>query len=115
LSNKYSRLYLDGGIRVVKKRKSLSIGEIIATAFANLLRHIRTEPIQQLSTLHSHWGYVDDTLSLVLGTKRAADLFVSTLEASMAPLRWKHSISTTEADFLDLHIETSLDQKQLLT
>ena len=63
LENKHIRI----GATILRKKRSLSIGETIATAAANIHRDISFEPIltraKSEGIIKKHYGYVDDTLT----------------------------------------------------
>jgi hypothetical protein len=112
LEHKYFRVCVSKvsrGSQVVEvlylhKLKSLSIGEHIATAFANILRHCLTSEAVQHASVVKHWGYVDDTLSFVVGNSSDVSHFVHTFDNAINPLEWDHDIQCDAQHFLDIQI-----------
>lgn len=109
LEHKFFKVCLrrSGGrtVLLLHKLRSLSIGEHIATAFANILRHALTIDVVDSSPfLIKHWGFVDDTLSILVCNQNQMRTFVSDLDSAIAPLRWVHEIDTASQHFLDIDI-----------
>ena len=106
LTHKYFSMAVNGTILCLKKLKSLSIGEHIATAFANILRYDLITPVLRLSNniVAKHYGYVDDVLSICVADQPAIVAFIAALDDAIAPLKWEHSVSSTSQHFLDVQI-----------
>jgi len=62
----------------VLKQASLSSGELIATAFANILRHVLTHNTVCSKHVVRHCGYVDDTLTILKGKPHEIAHFLET-------------------------------------
>ena len=109
LEHKYFRVCVSGRILYLKKLRSLSIGEHIATAFANILRHALTcGVLSRYQFVHKHWGFVDDTLSVCVCSQAELDSFMQELDDAIKPLRWEHVIDSQQQHFLDLNAHASI-------
>ena len=74
------------------------------------MRHELTAEIAKKAP--KHWGYIDDTLSFIVGTRHSAQSFCADLDGAIAPLKWEHSISSDSQHFLDIQVTayTSVDR-----
>lgn len=108
LDTKYFKVQVSGGMYICKKRRSLSIGEFIATGLATLHRHARCQRIFSNPSIDAlvlrHYAYIDDTLSILVCRDNEVSLVVEQFNSSIMPMRWEHTISTTDCHFLDVSI-----------
>ena len=93
--------------RIMMKKRSLSIGEKIATAAANLHRDISFENIIDRAILAgkiTHYSaYVDDTLSFVSGSDHSIHNLMRELnDFDPEQFNWEFQFHRTTANFLDL-------------
>ena len=100
---------------VLHKLQSLSIGEHIATAFANILRHSLTLNVIQNPIVQLHYGYVDDTLSVLVCQRSDVDAFSEDMNNEIAPMRWTHEISSTRMNFLDIDVKCLVSNSRVVT
>ena len=90
---------------VLHKCESLSIGEHIATAAANIYRHHKiVHVVSSFATspdcaLVRHYGYVDDTLTLLIARSCTVSRFITSIDVAISPMIWEHSHSTSAQDF----------------
>ena len=94
------------------KLRSLSIGEHIATAFANILRHCLTAEALENTAVYKHWGYVDDTLTFVVGEYSDVEFFIHTFDSAIFPLKWDHDVQLDCQHFLDVQIYARFQEAQ---
>ena len=73
--------------------------------------HLTKNAVTQAHGLIAHWGYVDDTATLLLCTEAQANNFVSQLNASLEPMKWEHSIEASNMNFLDLRLQLYIDSR----
>jgi len=107
LSHKFFKICIGGRDLLCKKCSSLSIGELVATAFANIVRHVDSCSFVGGHGMLFHFGYVDDTLSVLHATDAEKDSWLEAMNRSIAPMEWKHGVSEVEISLLDLalHVE----------
>jgi len=105
LRHKYFCIFHRGSFSFMQKTYSLSIGELIATSFANILRHVRMQQVVQDPRVVAHWGYVDDALTICKCTGPGLHEFIQLLNGAIQPLKWKHACDTQQQSFLDIQMQ----------
>jgi hypothetical protein len=102
-------MYILGVLKLYRKGKSLSIGEHIATAVANIYRHFLIAPvIDRFACCKKHFGYVDDTFSVLIARPGMELEFKLALDEAIAPMKWVHCVHNYEQDFLDISIHADV-------
>jgi len=106
------------GKKLLTQSKPRSIGELIATSFANIfvkLRHVHTKHIRALSYVVRHYGYVDDCLTLVKGVGDIVGHAKPELKNCMSGFDWTHESSNCKQRLLDanIHIDNNGGQVSL--
>ena len=94
------------GAALFPKRRSLSIGECIATSAANCLRCFYFCDLDWSHTgLLRHYGYVDDCTFVFAGFFLQVQALLSDLDSRDPMFCLETTVSSLHVDYLDLHIE----------